>query len=247
MKQIIQITAAELKTAAYLLMILNHVMYALFPKIPGAPAWVSEIHWFITRPSFVLFAFLLSEGMVYSRNRHKYLARLGLLALLSEIPFDLALHGGIWVTGSQNVFFTLFLAAFAITAAEELENEESMRAGICLAACAAAVLLRSDYDALGVALVLVFYYYRHQRGKCLFLAACLLFFGMGAKALWDLRSYGWLWDRAWYYGAMELHGALAFPLILLYHGEKGRQLPKSIYYAIYPVHLLLIALIKAVR
>ena len=38
----------------------------------------------------------------------------------------------------------------------------------------------------------------------------------------------------------EMYGLLAFLLIFLYNGKRGRQLPKPFYYGFYPLHLLLL-------
>ena len=58
-----------------------------------------------------IFAFLLVEGFYHTRNIRKYLTRLGVFALISELPFDLAFynfqfagHGGSIKADFPNMF-----------------------------------------------------------------------------------------------------------------------------------------------
>lgn len=91
----------------------------------------------IGRFGFPIFCFLLVEGFVHTRNRVKYALRLFLFALISEIPFDLAVHGEWFYTQYQNVFFTLFIGLITMCAFSFFEEwlkrlKGGVRGMICL-------------------------------------------------------------------------------------------------------------------
>ena len=91
-----------LKIIAVITMAIDHVGAAiLFPYVSylfqtGAPQAeeVYQLYWVIRdigRIAFPIYCFLLTEGFFHTRSRVKYARNLFLFALLSEIPFDLAL------------------------------------------------------------------------------------------------------------------------------------------------------------
>ena len=78
----------------------------------------------IGRIAFPIFCFLLVEGFMHTRNIKKYLLRLGIFALVSDVPFDLAFFAQIGFS-HQNVFFTLFIAVLAMWAIDHVKRQES--------------------------------------------------------------------------------------------------------------------------
>ena len=95
------INTFTLKMIAIIAMFIDHLGAVIFPEY-------IELR-IIGRIAFPIFAYTLVEGFVYTHDVFKYMKRLGVLALLSEIPFDLAFFGTPLEFGHQNVFFTLFL------------------------------------------------------------------------------------------------------------------------------------------
>ena len=140
------ISGSTLKIIALTVMLLDHAAVAILGRIlirqgylrimlntdPAAyAAWQSEnmcilvLYWamrLIGRLGFPIFCFLLIEGVRHTQNKVKYALRLGCFALISEIPFDLAIRGEILEFSYQNVFFTLFLGMVALCAYDFLDS-----------------------------------------------------------------------------------------------------------------------------
>lgn len=90
----------------------------------GALYWTYTIMRMIGRVAFPIFCFLLVEGFLHTHDVKKYAMRLGLFALLSEIPFDLAFSSKILEFNYQNVFFTLFIGLLMMIAYRAVEEKE---------------------------------------------------------------------------------------------------------------------------
>lgn len=93
------LSAAALHIIAMALMLMDHLWATLLP----AQDWLTCAG----RLAFPIFAFMAVEGYFHTRNLKRYVLRLLLFALLSEVPFDL-MYGGTWFYPvHQNVIWTL--------------------------------------------------------------------------------------------------------------------------------------------
>ncbi len=186
----------------------------------------------IGRIAFPLFAFLLVEGMVRTKSLEKYMLRMLLFAVITELPFDLAFWGLPFQWGHQNVMWTFFLALAAVYCYEKLPDKYRTALffwGIALAFAGAATLLKTDYGGWGVIWVMNFYYYREKQ-LLKYVNACLLLLYYGLSYT---LSYGmFFWQQY-----LQAFALLSFPFLLSYNGKKGPAL-KYLFYAFYPGHLL---------
>lgn len=177
----------------------------------------------IGRIAFPLFCFLLVEGFLHTKNVRKYILSLFLFALISEIPFDLVFSDR-WVDWSgQNVFFTLGFGLLTLVALRRYEAQSVLEMVVIAAGCAAAFFCRTDYDAVGILLIVSFYLLR-ERGAYRYIVNGALM----------------VYESAGLFGA----AVLALIPIALYNGQRGKMRLKYIFYWFYPAHMTIIFLFR---
>jgi TraX protein. len=144
------ISGSTLKLVAIFTMLIDHIAASILENLLrcGGPSsyanggllyTVYSIMRSIGRLAFPIFCFLLVEGFLHTRNKSKYAIRLGIFALISEIPFDLAFEGKMFSWGHQNVFFTL-LIGLIVMAGFELVRVSKDKKWLYVLAVAGAVL-----------------------------------------------------------------------------------------------------------
>ena len=106
-----------------------------------------------------IFAFLLVEGFFHTGNFAKYLGRVALVALVSEIPYDLAMEGSFFVPDSQNPVFALVLGLILLWFYRYYGGKSAKNVLINIVVTLAAVLwcgmLRIEHGAFTILLIAV--------------------------------------------------------------------------------------------
>lgn len=217
----------KLKAIAIITMLIDHVGYVLFPDL--------LILRVIGRLSFPIFTFLIAEGYYHTKDINKYMLRLGVFALISEIPFDLAFHGSPWYTNSQNIFFTLFLGLLAIRIYDHYKTSGKW-IGILgvIGTCMVSFAFKTDYYVFGVLIIFAFNGLRNRPlGKYLMVSTLLVLLtgviGMSKGSFAFTNTY-------------QIASLLSLGLIYLYNGKPGMKLGKfkMALYIFYPAHLWII-------
>lgn len=237
-----------LKMIAVITMLIDHSAATILERILGQmPSWAPVTvdnweQWYrldlllrgIGRMAFPIYCFLLVEGFHYTHSRRKYAARLFVFALISEVPFDMALNQSVLELSYNNVFFTLFLGLLVIMAADWVMERFSsdnltseigriiLLVVIGIVGCVlASYVISCDYGASGVIAIYIMYLLRNKRE----LGFALAVVSLGVFS-----------------GELELLALLMLIPLHFYNGTRGKQ-HKYFFYAFYPLHLLLLALI----
>ena len=221
------LSGSVLKCIALFTMIVDHVGLHLLRNsgivlmhTSAGPLELFTLMRKVGRLAFPIYCFLLVEGFLHTHDRRKYGLNLLAFALISEIPWNLE-HTGALHCSSQNVFFTLFLGYAGMCCIEELKERPLEQLISLIALVLVAMNLNADYGIGGFAFILVMYLLREQKILQAIVGTCI-------------ESGGWA-------------AGLAFIPINLYNGRRGfiqGKAMKYLFYAAYPVHILIIYLIK---
>ena len=236
-----ELTAAVLHIIAMTLMLMDHLWATLLP----AREWLTCAG----RVAFPIFAFMAVEGYFHTRSFKKYILRMLLFAVLSEIPFDL-MYGGTWFYPvHQNVLWTFLLGLLGVWLMEQVRKKGKtwMYLLVCVLVVPAGLVLGTlcmvDYYGVGVLTVFVFYFLHGRTWWC--------FLGQLAALYWlNVELLGGLMYPVQLFG-MEFElcqqglALLALIPIWLYHGRQGYHSKPFQYlcYAFYPVHMLLLVVV----
>lgn len=236
-----ELTAAVLHIIAMTLMLMDHLWATLLP----AKEWLTCAG----RVAFPIFAFMAVEGYFHTRSFKKYILRMLLFAVLSEIPFDL-MYGGAWFYPvHQNVLWTFLLGLLGVWLMEQVRKKGKtwMYLLVCVLVVPAGLVLGTlcmvDYYGVGVLTVFVFYFLHGRKWWC--------FLGQLAALYWlNVELLGGLMYPVQLFG-MEFElcqqglALLALIPIWLYRGRQGYHSKPFQYlcYAFYPVHMLLLVVV----
>lgn len=208
----------HLKVIAVLSMMIDHTGAVLFPHI--------FIFRYIGRISFPIYCFLLVEGFFHTRDVKKYMKRMAVFAIISEIPYDLAFYKTIFEIRHQNVFITLLLGLATLYFIEKTSAETEKLAVVMISLFLCEITC-CDYGSRGLLLILIFYFCRERKGIAVLMAS-----------FWNL-----LWTNVI---SVQIYGAFSSIPILLYNGKPGRKM-KYFFYFFYPLHLIILYLIWRLR
>ena len=237
------VSGFTLKMIAVVTMLIDHIG-AVILEGGLAEKYNSQTRWLldqvlrdIGRLAFPLFCFFIVEGFHYTHDRKKYALRLGIFAVLSEVPFDMAFDHTYFKPDDNSVMITLLLGLISIWVIDTLFTKSAARFSgdikkrrICDAISVIAVIVcvyiieewaSSDYGAAGVVTMIIMYLMYED--KLLGFAIAVIWLGLTC-------------------GDTELIAAVDLVPLYFYHGRQGRKM-KYFFYAFYPAHLLVLSLI----
>lgn len=231
-----------IKYFAALAMLVDHLAWWLVDTYSPL-GFVLHLFGRLTAP---IMSFFIAEGFHYTRNVNRYLLRLGIFAVISWVSFIYMETGDLPIVFEngeylgfypmQSVIFTFFLALLSLKVAHSEKLNLALKIVIQIILCLLSLL--GDWCLLPILWVHCFDRYRGNFKKQ---ASAFAIASLMVITLLTASMDGGFLENSFQYGVL-----LALIPIYFYNGEKGRagKINKWFFYVFYPLHMLVIGVIK---
>lgn len=204
----------------------------------------------IGRIAFPLFCFQIVIGYKHTKNINKYIIRLLLFGIISQIPFSLFTYSYVGRFDLLNVYFTLAFGLLAVYVLDVLPKKYKL-IGVFLDVILMIIaeFLQTDYGWFGVCLIVCIYlFYNDKKSNISNSETSLTFFNNNLLfsivffALVVIKYSNYFVAGSYTMAIVQILGTF-FPIIfmLLYNGKKGHRM-KYFFYVFYPLHLLILVI-----
>lgn len=239
------LSASTLKLLAVLAMFTDHTAYALL-DFYTVPAQIMHI---IGRLTIPIMCFFVGEGLRHTRSIRNYVLRMGAFWIISAIPFYMFFGDMYGIR--QNIMLDLLIGLVTTATLADKQKKTPVKIAVTFVLMGISLGI-GGWPVLPTLYILIFYFGRDMKQRIKWFVITTFVFVTGFIGLvllnniFHFSSYEWIWwDRVYLYGFL-----LAAPLLLLYNGKRGlenspflREATKWGFYIVYPLHLLILALL----
>ncbi len=235
------INSFALHIIAMVIMLGDHMWATLFPYLN----WLTCLG----RIAYPIFAFMIAEGFFRTRNFKKYMLRMLVFALISEIPFDLIYGSTAFYPYHQNVLWTFMIALGLMRFLEWVKSKGGIvryilaSVAACIVGFVVGTLTMVDYYGAGVLVVLLFYFTRKRNFLSFIIQFAFLYYvfvELIGGYYYPVTIFGHYFELV-----QEAFSLLALIPIWLYNGKHGYSAKwfKYFCYGFYPGHLLILYIV----
>lgn len=207
----------KLKIIAAISMVIDHIGIIFYPDI--------ELFRILGRLSFPIFAFMISEGCFYTKNRLRYFLNIFILGFISQLVYylyDKSLD--------MSILITFSLSIIMIYALDYFKKKKNILSGLLFILSIIFVYVLNiyfyiDYGFVGSLAPLFASLFKSKYISILsfFIPIFILFFTM--------ENY-------------QIYSIFSIILLLLYNGKRGKYNLKYFFYIFYPLHLIILECIR---
>lgn len=228
------LTAEQLKIIAVVTMTVDHIGAYLFPDVVFLRI--------IGRISFPIFAFMVWQGCVHTKNIYRYLARMTAFAVITQVvllPFQPFYNLNIMFTFALSIGVAVVIKRWHKLLQNGTTLQKTTAAAVILAAVAAVYIICTAADIeygfwgcmLAPAAVAGGYFKKSEQHPNPYinqLSAFTVVLVLLCFSTYNIQSYS----------------LFAVPLLYLYNGRKTGEISKNFFYIYYPLHLAAIHIIN---
>lgn len=227
------LSACTIKYIAVLAMIIDHIAWCFIDTY----SLIGEVMHAIGRMTAPIMTYFIVEGFHNTRNSNKYLLRLGIFAAISYFPYTFMTHGAFFPENTipyQSVIYTFFLTALSL----KIIHSDKMRGISKLLLCLIIIIFSiiGDWCFFPIVWALLFDRYRgnfKMQAAAFISSSVIMVLAIGTNVPQMSFRYGVL---------------LALIPLYFYNGKRGKlfgeKADKWFFYIFYPLHMLILGLIK---
>lgn len=231
------LNANSLKIIAAVTMLIDHFGLMFFPSI--------MLFRIIGRLSFPIFAFMISEGARYTKNKLKYILTVGILGVICQIPMIILFDDYYW-----NVLITFTLSLGLIYLLDWFKKSLFDKECKTIIKIASFVLPVGAIFALYFGSELINFRYSYEFWGCMTSVFASIPSLKGTNAPEALKKFDNIPVRILcmsiplfiysYSKGYQLFSLVSLAILLLYSGKKGKLNLKYFFYIFYPAHLVVL-------
>ena len=231
-----------LKIIAMITMLVDHIGYIFFPDV--------MLFRLIGRTAFPIFAFLLSQGFLHTHDKKKYITKIGIAALITEIPFDLTFFDKSFFIEYQNVLVLFFIALTTLTLYEKILKKNKDGYYILILGIITSIISQADYGFLGMVLILAFYFLSKNKDNykpnSIIIIFSTILFAIAEFSNELIYFNGGVLEFIKSTGFIYLGIIFAGIILSFYNTKLGmkNKIINIIFYTFYPVHIIILYLIS---
>ena len=229
-----KLNSNHLKLIAISAMTIDHLTWLAFPGCQKM--WYVILLHIIGRLTAPIMWFFIVEGYNHTHNLKKYLIRLFLFAFISHFAYCLAFGIPLIPKSIFNGTSVMWSLAWAVALLAIFDSEINEKLKVLLMILIFVITFPSDWSCIAVFSIIFMNKYRGNFKKQMIM--------MMLGTLMYATVYFIFLDKV--YGLLQLFTCLTIPVLYLYNGERGKVNLKYLFYIYYPLHLIIIGIIRLV-
>lgn len=203
-----------LQIIAMLSMFIDHIGIVFFQN--------DDIMRSIGRIAFPIYAFMIVNGMKHTRNITNYMARIGLIGMIAQIPYHY-----VFKSGQINVLFTFFLSMIVLLVINRFKTKIKPTFFILLASVVILEVFPFEYGSYALILILI---YAFMSGINIIISHVII-------NVIFYYFFGWI-------QSFSLLGSIIILLAMKSKQLQKRIVPKWVWQSFYPAHLAALSLLN---